>query len=58
MSGPKRREIGHGRLARRGIGAVLPDLENFPYTIPRRVGNHGEQRLKFPWPAYAGRPSP
>ena len=33
MSGPKRREIGHGRLARRGIGAVLPDLENFPYTI-------------------------
>ncbi|MDE0054625.1 MAG: polyribonucleotide nucleotidyltransferase [Gammaproteobacteria bacterium] len=33
MTGPKRREIGHGRLARRGIGAVLPDLENFPYTI-------------------------
>ena len=33
MGGPKRREIGHGRLARRGIGAVLPDLENFPYTI-------------------------
>ena len=33
MTGPKRREIGHGRLARRGISAVLPDLENFPYTI-------------------------
>ena len=33
MGGPKRREIGHGRLARRGIGAVLPDLESFPYTI-------------------------
>ena len=33
MGGPKRREIGHGRLARRGIGAVLPDLDNFPYTI-------------------------
>ncbi len=33
MTGPKRREIGHGRLARRGIGAVLPDLSNFPYTI-------------------------
>ena len=33
MTGPKRREIGHGRLARRGIGAVLPDLDNFPYTI-------------------------
>ncbi|WOJ91866.1 polyribonucleotide nucleotidyltransferase [Congregibacter variabilis] len=28
-----RREIGHGRLARRGLAAVLPDLEEFPYTI-------------------------
>ncbi len=33
MSGPKRREIGHGRLARRGIAAVLPNDEEFPYTI-------------------------
>ena len=33
MSGPKRREIGHGRLARRGIYAMLPDEETFPYTI-------------------------
>ncbi len=33
MSGPKRREIGHGRLARRGIAAVLPTVEDFPYTI-------------------------
>jgi polyribonucleotide nucleotidyltransferase len=33
MGGPKRREIGHGRLARRGIAAVLPDLEEFPYTL-------------------------
>jgi polyribonucleotide nucleotidyltransferase len=33
MSGPKRREIGHGRLARRGIAAVLPDAEEFPYVI-------------------------
>jgi len=33
MSGPKRREIGHGRLARRGLAAVLPDGESFPYTI-------------------------
>jgi len=33
MSGPKRREIGHGRLARRGIGAVLPTAEEFPYVI-------------------------
>ncbi len=30
--GPKRREIGHGRLARRGITAVLPDVEDWPYT--------------------------
>ncbi|WP_193161506.1 polyribonucleotide nucleotidyltransferase [Microbulbifer hainanensis] len=28
-----RREIGHGRLARRGIAAVLPDPESFPYTL-------------------------
>jgi len=33
MSGPKRREIGHGRLARRSIAAVLPNEEEFPYTI-------------------------
>ena len=33
MSSPKRREIGHGRLARRGIAAVLPTAEEFPYVI-------------------------
>jgi polyribonucleotide nucleotidyltransferase len=33
MSGPKRREIGHGRLARRGVSAVLPKEEDFPYAI-------------------------
>lgn len=32
-SGPKRREIGHGRLARRGVQAMLPDSERFPYVI-------------------------
>ncbi len=33
MSGPKRREIGHGRLARRGVAAVLPTEAQFPYAI-------------------------
>ena len=33
VGSPKRREIGHGRLARRGITAVLPSQEEFPYTI-------------------------
>ena len=33
MSGPKRREIGHGRLARRGVSAVLPSQEDFPYVL-------------------------
>ena len=33
MGGPKRREIGHGRLARRGIQAVLPNEEDFPYAL-------------------------
>jgi polyribonucleotide nucleotidyltransferase len=31
--GPKRREIGHGRLARRGVAAVLPSYEDWPYTV-------------------------
>ena len=30
---PKRREIGHGNLARRGISAVMPDMTTFPYVI-------------------------
>ena len=30
---PKRREIGHGRLARRGVQAMLPAADRFPYTI-------------------------
>ena len=33
MSGPKRREIGHGKLARRALEAVLPSPDDFPYTI-------------------------
>ena len=33
MGGTKRRETGHGRLARRGVAAVMPDGEDFPYTI-------------------------
>ena len=30
---PKRREIGHGRLAKRGVLATMPSMESFPYTI-------------------------
>ena len=30
---PKRREIGHGRLAKRGVLAVMPNLDDFPYVI-------------------------
>lgn len=30
---PKRREIGHGRLARRGIQAVMPNVQEFPYSV-------------------------
>jgi polyribonucleotide nucleotidyltransferase len=33
MRGPSRRDIGHGTLARRGMEAVLPDAESFPYTM-------------------------
>ena len=30
---PKRREIGHGRLAKRGVLAMMPSMEAFPYTV-------------------------
>ena len=33
VGSPKRREIGHGKLARRGIQAVMPDMDDFPYVI-------------------------
>ncbi len=33
IGSPKRREIGHGRLAKRALRAVLPSMEEFPYTI-------------------------
>lgn len=33
IGSPKRREIGHGRLAKRGIRAVMPSPEEFPYVI-------------------------
>ncbi|HNE26957.1 MAG TPA: polyribonucleotide nucleotidyltransferase, partial [Pseudomonadales bacterium] len=33
MGGTGRREIGHGRLARRGVAAMLPSQEAFPYSI-------------------------
>jgi polyribonucleotide nucleotidyltransferase len=33
MAGPKRREIGHGRLAKRGVQAVKPSMEEFPYVV-------------------------
>ncbi len=33
LGSPRRREIGHGNLARRGIAVCLPSEENFPYTV-------------------------
>ncbi len=33
MGSPKRREIGHGNLAKRGVKAVMPSIEKFPYVI-------------------------
>ncbi len=33
MGSPKRREIGHGNLARRGVKAMMPDMVTFPYVI-------------------------
>jgi polyribonucleotide nucleotidyltransferase len=33
VGSPKRREIGHGKLARRGVQAVMPNMDEFPYVI-------------------------
>ncbi len=33
IGGTKRREVGHGKLAKRGVMAVMPNTESFPYTI-------------------------
>ncbi len=33
IGSPKRREVGHGRLAKRGVQAVMPDPDEFPYVI-------------------------
>jgi polyribonucleotide nucleotidyltransferase len=33
MGSPKRREIGHGNLAKRGVKAVMPGVDKFPYVI-------------------------
>ncbi|WP_410000081.1 polyribonucleotide nucleotidyltransferase [Photobacterium sp. TY1-4] len=33
VGSPKRREIGHGKLAKRGIAAVMPSADEFPYTV-------------------------
>jgi polyribonucleotide nucleotidyltransferase len=33
IGSPKRREIGHGRLAKRGVQAIMPTQEEFPYTV-------------------------
>ena len=33
MGSPKRREIGHGRLAKRGVAAMVPSIADFPYTL-------------------------
>ncbi|TDQ49899.1 polyribonucleotide nucleotidyltransferase [Permianibacter aggregans] len=33
MTGPKRREIGHGRLAKRGVLAMMPKFADFPYSV-------------------------
>jgi polyribonucleotide nucleotidyltransferase len=33
VGSPKRREIGHGRLAKRGVLACMPDMDEFPYSV-------------------------
>ena len=44
VGSPKRREIGHGKLAKRGIAAVMPSIDEFPYTV-RVVSDRKSTRL-------------
>ena len=46
VGSPKRREIGHGNLAKRGIAAVMPSLEEFPYSI-RVVSKSPNQTVRI-----------
>ena len=52
MGSPKRREIGHGNLAKRGVKAVMPDIEKFPYVI-RVVSEIPSPTARAPWPPCA-----
>ena len=45
VGSPKRREIGHGRLAKRALLAVLPAAEEFALHDARGLGDHRVQRL-------------
>ena len=47
MGSPKRREIGHGNLAKRGILAVMPDMTDLPLRDPRRVRDSRVERLEL-----------
>ena len=51
MSGPKRREIGHGRLARRGVAAVMPSEEDFPMRFEWFLKSPNPT-VPAPWPAF------
>ena len=42
-----RREIGHGNLAQRALKPVLPDYDDFPYTIRDCIRNYGIKRFVF-----------
>lgn len=48
VGSPKRREIGHGRLAKRGVLAVMPDMDKFPYTV-RVVSEITESTVLLLW---------
>ena len=45
MRGPKRRDIGHGALAQRALEAIIPTVEDFPYTIRHRLRDARVERV-------------
>ena len=50
---PKRREIGHGRLAKRALIAALPSKEDFPYTMRVVSRDHRVATARRRWPRSA-----
>ena len=58
LRSPGRREIGHGKLAWRAVHPLMPDKEEFPYTIRGGLRDHRDPTAPRRWPRFVARHSP